>query len=421
MASAHGGGGPLILVGAGAGGILTQLAKFQPERSVILIEEPDVMRKRNTRVVTANSPTLLELIEFEYQFDGSADCLYNQRRDLRPSAIVPFVDYAVPFAARLAERYGVPGAGYGAAELLRDKRLMRKVTAAAGVPNPQSVEVSGPAEVKAFMAEVGGPIVLKPANRRASVGTRLVCDIADVESSWIECMDQDEGVFVPDRPLPLVMLAERLMRGDEFSVEMLVRGGQPMFGAVTKKFLFDGPRPVEQGHLHPADISPELTERLLADTVRVADATGFDTGCLHCEWIVEDGEPHMVECAGRMAGDWIIDLIGFAWPYDLVEQYIALMKGEQPAAQPRTPARHAAIWMAEAATGGEVESVDGIEDARAVEGVRTVINVSAGDQVYKMRSSWDRIAGVIADGASPADALDSAKRGLACITIKVRP
>jgi biotin carboxylase len=421
MADAHGGGGPVILVGAGAGGILTQLARYQPERSVVLVEEPDVIRKRNTHKVTANSPTLLEVVEYEYQFEGAADALYHRYRDLRPSAVVPFVDYAVPFAARLAERYGVPGAGYGAAVLLRDKRLMRKVTAAAGVPNPESVEVTGPAEVKAFMAAVGGPIVLKPANRRASVGTKIVHDLADVESSWFECLDQDEGVFVPDRPMPLQMLAERLMRGTEFSVEMLVRGGRPQFAAVTRKFLFDGPRPVEQGHLHPADIEPELTERLVADTVRVLDAVGFDTGCVHGEWIVEDGVPHMVECAGRMAGDWIADLIGFAWPYDLLEQYVTMMKGQEPARQPATPERHAAIWMSHATVDGDVESVDGVEEARAVEGVRTVINVSAGDKVYALRSSWDRIAGVIADGPTPAEALARAQQGLGRITIKVRP
>jgi len=68
--------------------------------------------------------------------------------------------------------YGLPGAGYGAATVLRDKEVLRKVSAAAGIANPESVPVSGPAEVAALMARWGRPVVLKPANRQASLGTQ---------------------------------------------------------------------------------------------------------------------------------------------------------------------------------------------------------------------------------------------------------
>ena len=115
-----------------------------------------------------------------------------------------------------------------------------------------------PAEVKAFMAGIGGPIVLKPANRQAALGTRIVSAPGEIDAAWLECSEQDEGVFMPDRPLPLRMLAEQYIGGDEFSVEMMLRAGRPVFGGVTRTLLFDGPRPVEQGHLHPAGIPAAL-------------------------------------------------------------------------------------------------------------------------------------------------------------------
>src|SRR5581483_7293543 len=100
-------------------------------------------------------------------------------RDLRPAAVIPFAEYGVPFAARLAERCRVPGAGYGAARLLRDKHRQRQVTAAAGIPNPESVPVAGPDEVRKFMTDIGGPVVLKPANRQGAVGTKILRDPAE--------------------------------------------------------------------------------------------------------------------------------------------------------------------------------------------------------------------------------------------------
>lgn len=383
------GNGPVALVGYAAAW-LHESAKFMPARSLVIIEEPDVVRKRSVHAATADSALVHSVIECEYHLDGSADRFFHEHRDLRLSAVIPVVDYAVPFAARLAERHGLPGAGYGAARALRDKRLTRMVTAAAGIPNPASVEVHGPDEVKAFMSDIGGPIVLKPANRQASIGTKIVSDLAEVDQAWIDCAQQDEGVFVPDRPMPSHMLAERFVNGTEYSVEMMISGGRPVFGAATRKFLFPGPRPVEQGHLHPADGDAELNRRLVADTARVLAAVGMDTGFAHCEWMVEDGTPYLVECAGRMAGGGIIELVQLAWDYHIVSQFVRVMQGVAVTVPPpERPSGFAACWFA-GAQPGRVSDVTGVADARAMPGVNTVIAPDAGEEIGDLRSCWDR-------------------------------
>ncbi|HEY0641698.1 MAG TPA: ATP-grasp domain-containing protein [Pseudonocardiaceae bacterium] len=411
--------GPVVLIGY-AGGVLPSLGKFLPDGSVIFVEEPDVVRKRDVRSLAAGSPTLREVIEWEYQLDGAADAFYLAHPDLRPSAVMPISEYGVPFAARIAERYGVLGTGYGAALALRDKALLRTITAAAGIPNPRSVEVSSPAEVRALMAELG-TVVLKPANRQGALGTRILSDPADVDAAWAACTQQDEGVFVPDRGLPLRMLVERYLRGDEYSVEMWFHEGEPRFAAPTRKYLFDGPTPVEQGHLHPADVSPELYRRLIDDTTRVLTAIGMGSGFVHCEWIVEDGVPYLVECAGRMAGDGIIELVMMAWQHDIVEQFYTAMRGGGLGTAPPAPDRWAAAWMAHAPA-GEVESVDGVEEAKAVPGVHTcVATVGVGAQVHELRSSWDRVAMVTAEGATADEALGNARQAIDHIVVKVRP
>jgi biotin carboxylase len=412
--------GPMLVV-TYAKAVLSALANFMPERSVIFIEEADVISRRNVRAATADSTTLREVIEFDIQADGAADRFYVQHAGLRPCAVVAISDYGVPFAARLAERYGVPGAGFGAAVLLRDKHLQREVTAAAGIPNPQSVEVHSPDDVRAFMAGLGGPIVLKPANRRAAVGTKIIHDPADIDASWRECLDQDEGRLAPGAPVPLRMLAERFVEGAEFSVEMLVSHGQSVFAGVTKKYLFEGPRPVELGHVHPADIDDELTRRLLADTGRVVAAVGMDTGIVHCEWIVEAGVPHLVECAGRPAGDGIIELAEMAWDYDVTLQYFTMMRGlPLTEKQLEHPVRYAAAWLPHAPV-GTVERVDGVEAAGGLPGVHEcAVSVAPGDEVHELRSSWDRVAMVIAEGGRAAEAVANAQRAVDHITITVR-
>jgi len=401
---------------------LPVLAASHPDGSVILVEEPDVVRKRDIRAKLPQFPVIRELIEWEYHLPAAADAFANRYADLRPAAVIPMMEYTTPFVARLAERYGVPGAGFGAASLLRDKAQLRTATRAAGIANPQSRPAAGPGDIRAFLADLGAPVVLKPANRQAAIGTMIVRTPDEADAAWQACLVQDEGIVVPDRPIPLRMLVEQYLSGPEFSVEMLVRDGRPVFANVTGKVVFPGPRPVERGHAVPADIPDRQAEALRAETVRVLDAVGFGTGVVHCEWILVDDVPYLVECAGRLPGDGIIDLIELAYPAQLYRDYYTLLEGRPlPDPLPERPAGAAAVWFLHAGA-GEVEAVAGVAEARQVPGVTSCgVTVHPGDRTHELRSSWDRIGSAIATASTPAEALDRARRAVDRLTVRVRP
>jgi len=386
----------------------------------VFIEEPDVVRKREIAPQLESGGSAFELMPWEYQLPAAADRFYVAHPDLAPAAIVPVIEYSVPFAARLAERYGTPGAGLGAATVLRNKHLLRQVSAQAGVPNPRSRPVSGSGAVRSFMQKCGRSVVLKPANRQASVGTRVIEQVADVAGAWHECIEQDEGVVVPDRPMPLEMLVEEFVQGDEFSVEMVVRDGEPLFTNVTRKLLFPGSRPVELGHLVPADVPREVTEMLGDHTRLVLDAVAFGSGYVHCEWIVSGGVPYLVECAGRMPGDYIVPLIDQAWGIDTLSVFLSVMRGEPLAvAPPREPRGGAAIRYLEAEP-GTVVSVSGVEAARELPGVLDAsVTVEPGDRTSAVCSSWDRVGMVMAEAETASAAMDVAARAAGMIGVEV--
>jgi biotin carboxylase len=412
---------PVVLVGFVAAALGSSVKDFQPDGSVIFVEEPDVVRKRNARDTVAGSALVRELIEWKFHLPGKADEFFHVHRELDPAAVVPLTEYATPFAARLAERYGLPGAGFGAAQLLRDKGMLRQVSRAAGIANPASARVESPADVRAFLARHPGKIVLKPANRQASVGTQVIGDAAEIDQAWANCVVQDEGVYVPDRAMELRMLAERFVSGDEYSVEMLVRDGEPLFANVTGKQLFPGPRPVELAHIVPADIPAELTALLGEETRRLTGAVGFRTGIVHCEWIVSGGVPYLVECAGRFAGDGIIELIQRAYPVELNRAYFSVMKDEPVTVELPETAKSGAAVRFVSIEPGVIEDVRGVEKASQAEGVFLCdVGVSAGDRFDGLRSSWDRVGDLMVTADSPAEALRLAEDAVAMIEIDVR-
>lgn len=61
---------------------------------------------------------------------------------------------------------------------------LREVSGAGSVRNPRWREVHGPADILEFAG--GGPVVVKPANRQASVGVQLLdsVDEAAAAEAW---------------------------------------------------------------------------------------------------------------------------------------------------------------------------------------------------------------------------------------------
>jgi hypothetical protein len=130
--------------------------------------------------------------------------------------------------------------------------------------------------------------------------------------------------------------------------------------------------------------------------------------------------PYLVECAGRIPGDGIMEVIDRAYPMELLQSYFSLMKGEELPPLPRRATGGAAVRFVEMEP-GMVEAVRGVDEARQVDGVFLVdVTVGPGHRFDRLRSSWDRAGLVMATGDSPAEALRRAEEAAGLVRIGVR-
>jgi len=400
---------------------LTYLDRTLPPRSVVVLEERDLYEgKRIAARWGDGHPSLREVRFTEYQqsdrfradvarlaAEGGVDC------------VLPGLEYSVEAAAVAAQDLGLPGAGSHAAEILRDKLRLRETCAKAGLAQPRYAEVASAEELAAFAD--GRPCVVKPANRQASLGVLLLDPGDDAGAAWRECVGADEGVQMAHRPMRWRHLAEERLTGPEYSVEALVEDGRVVFTNATRKYVHPGRYPIEQGHVVPAPPGPGVDRMagLMADLV---DAVGFGTGLLHAECIVVDGEPVLIECAGRPPGDWIVDLIELSQGVDLYAAAQRLLAGRpaglEHAAAP--VAASAAVQFLMPERTGRVGAVAGVDAAAAEPGVRRVPLVRAtGDEITSINSSWCRLAAVIATGPDAEAANAAAAVGLSRIDVNL--
>ncbi len=437
--------------------LLRTLTTSLPPGSVVVVERPEAVRDRDILALAGKLPAVSRVIVAEYPDRAGLTALMDREPAIgRARAVVPGLEYAVEAAAHLADRLCLPGAGRVAARAVRDKYRLRELAGPAGVRNPPYQLVDTVAQAEEFFRRAGRPCVLKPTSRQASAGVQIIRAVDQIAAGWALSADPDEGQYhgpgagtalgeersdggnaVPawlrgprerserQHHGPACggsgrLLMEHALVGPEYSVETLVDAGRPVFVNVTAKQVLPGRFPVEIGHVVPAPVDADLAGRLRTANERLISAIDFGTGILHSEWIVDDGTPALVECAGRMPGDEISQLISLAYDVPFVETYLRLLLGHRPT-MPAVASRGAAIRFL-TADSGEVVAIEGTGRAEQVPGVVTVrVTATPGTRFSTVISSWDRAGYVLACGADPGAAERSARAGAATISIVVRP
>jgi len=408
-----------VLLAGFSSELLGALGGVLQPRSVVLLEEREVFERRRVAEQLRSIDLVGRIVHARYiqsrEYRAAAEAEHAQAAF---DAVVAAIEYAVPAAADLAERFGLPGAGAGAGAVYRDKVLLRASAERAGIHGPRWREACSVADCASFATE-HGDMVLKPADRGGSLGVQLLGPGADLGAAWELAHDDERDLMLCRRPLARRFLVEERLRGPEYSVECLVRDGAVVFASVTAKHLWDGPYPVERGHDVPADL-PEAETRALVDSMsRLARATSFGTGILHGEWIRTESGPALVECAARLPGDHITLLVNRAYDVNVAALLLRLLAGRD-VELPAAPRRGAAIRFIGSDRPGRLAGVEGVEAARAIPGVeRVFVKGPPGRPVHEVRFSLDRLGYAIAVAPTPAEAGALAERAIAEIRLVV--
>jgi biotin carboxylase len=400
--------------------VLADLDGLLPAGAVLVLEEPDVIEARDVLAKVKSHPCVAGVMAAATQDEPHAERLTELiRRPPHVQAVMPAVEYGVVGAAVLAHAWELPGAGPAAARTLRDKIAMRVAADAGGLAQPRWMIASTADDVGEFRDRYGRRCVLKPANRQASLGVRVLGRDDDVIAAWQHCTHSDEPMLRARYALPGRYLVEQRLKGPEVSVEALVHSGRIGFINITAKAVQPGISPVEMGHVVPARLAADVEAALAAQAQKLANITGFQSGVMHSEWILVEGRrPHFIECAARLPGDSIDLLIDLAYGGRFIRDYLEILEGRGPI--PPRPKQTAGAIRFLTARPGKVREIAGRELASALPGVLEVaLSVASGAVITPVTSSWSRLGHVIATGADDRVATQRAVAAASLITFEM--
>src|SRR5262245_3920566 len=128
-------------------------------------------------------------------------------------------------AATVNARYGLGGASLITVHLLRDKWAMRCRLNSLGISQVAAREGSTLHDLKQFLLEHGGPLIVKPVDGTASVGVFLAGCVEDANEIWKELQELRSGRFI----------MEEYLTGPEISVESFSFAGRHVVLGITDK------------------------------------------------------------------------------------------------------------------------------------------------------------------------------------------
>ncbi|MCC3767824.1 ATP-grasp domain-containing protein [Streptomyces sp. UNOC14_S4] len=229
--------------------------------------------------------------------------------------VITTTEPAAESTGHVVDALGLPGVSEHTARALKDKALTRELLAKHDLSPVKYRMVHGPEEAAEFLAEVGGPIVLKPVDGVASLHIHCIADADEIPAAWAAF--QAAGIAAP--------IAEEFLEGPVVSVDSISYGGRHVPIGYSEYRMND--RFVEWEVSTPSRVAvPWLTE-LRELTPRLLDAVGLTEGPSHSEFVLTPNGPRVLESHARLAGSGAPELVRRAFGHDLNRYFLTVPLG----------------------------------------------------------------------------------------------
>ena len=228
--------------------------------------------------------------------------------------IVALDEYDMETAATLREHLRVPGMGLTTMRYFRDKLAMRMKALDRGVRVPDFVPVVNHDDIRYYLDHVPGPWVLKPRQEASAIGIKK---IHAAEELWfiLEQLGDKQSSF----------LLERFVPGEVYHVDSVVSEHDVVFANVSK--YGKPPMNVAQGGgvfttftVARGSAEDSGLRQINRDLI---SALGLVRGVSHAEFIKahSDGEFYFLECAARVGGAYISEMVEAATGINLWREW----------------------------------------------------------------------------------------------------
>lgn len=263
-----------------------------------------------------------------------ADCLAAASALQKKYAFVGIVCWSetdVPLKNFLARKLHLAGMDEQNVHYCRDKIAMKRQLKHFGAMIPAFREVTSLQDAKSAAAQIGYPVIVKPASGSGSKGIFKVSD----DKALAQALEQLAGIATNTFDTVFnafggKIILEEFIDGPEFSVDGYVTNGQITIIGITD-YQSDPVTFVENRHIFPSDHSTTIQQEIKRCAYQIVAALGINHTVFHLEGKYSAKGFKFIECAARPAGGYIsTHLLQHASRQQHLQNYIHLCCGHAP-------------------------------------------------------------------------------------------
>ncbi|MER8417798.1 acetyl-CoA carboxylase biotin carboxylase subunit family protein [Mesorhizobium sp. M1329] len=294
---------------------------------------------------------------------------------------------------KLCRHFDLPGPDPTSIEQCCDKFTQRQLLAEAGIQVPSYRLATNAADIESSAAEIGLPVILKPAVGVGSSGVRL-CRNVDELAEHATYLLGGKHIW---RSSPRILI-EEFAQGPYYSADIM---GDEVIGIYAGEF---GPHPhfVFREFTLPAPLTDDEHERIARVSLSCLRALGLGWGptCIEFRWTKLG--PVVIEVNPRLGGAPGPQLVQLTYGLDLVTEHIKLVIGNEWDLR-RRHSQIAAARILVPDRDGTLDRIDGDSRAAAIPGVAEVeFYIGPKTSIVRKGDHRDWIGHVIAASSSRA-------------------
>ncbi len=322
-------------------------------------------------------------------------------------AVIPVDDETAVAAAAIGSDLCLKHNSVDSARAARDKNLLAQLLRRHSVRAPASTLRSLRDDPKVLARQAVYPCVLKPLFLSASRGVIRADDPAGYVTAWnrIRAILETNEMRARGGAAADHILEQEFIPGIEFALEGLLDNGTLRTLALfDKPDPLDGPYFEETIYLTPSR-APERDQKAIGEIVaKAAHAIGLREGPVHAELRLNEQGPWVIEIAARSIGGLCSRTLRFGTGYTLEDLILRRALG-MPIEDAKRERAAAGVMMIPIPTGGILERVSGLSEARAVPGIESVtITARLGNPLVPLPEGSSYLGFIFSRAEKPVDA-----------------
>ncbi|RUW54429.1 ATP-grasp domain-containing protein [Mesorhizobium sp. M1A.F.Ca.ET.072.01.1.1] len=344
------------------------------------------------------------------------DALIRECSRLRTSYTIAGITTADELAyatvGKLCRFFSLPGPNPSSIERCCDKFIQRELLKQAGVKMPAYCVTENASDVERAAADLGLPVVLKPAAGVGSIGVRL-CRNADELAEHTAYLLGGKHKW---RSSPRV-LVEEFIQGSQYSVDTM---GDEIIAVGAANFA-PPPHFVVRESIFPAAVSDRQYHQLADASLSCLRALGLTWGPANIEFRWTKHGPMLIEVNPRLPGWTTPRQVQLAYGIDLVSEHIKLVIGDDWDLR-RKHSQNAIARFLVPDVDGTLDWIHGDSVAATVPGVAEVkLYVKPRTPIVRKGDYRDMIGHVIACSPTLAETDATLRRAIDLIDWSITP